>query len=176
VVHLHITQRVVSQRALLGAHNYLHTITNSMGEGLVAIDAAGRVTFLNGVAEKLLGWSLPEVRGRVMHDLTHKHRSDGTEIPLEVCPITQRVREPAGHIVGPGAYLPLAEHCGLIGAIDRWVIQRGAQLAGRGYPVQVNVSAHSISDQTVLSHIEHCIEQTGADPRLLALDRTHHTC
>jgi PAS domain S-box-containing protein len=274
VVHLPITQRVISQRALLGAHNYLHTITNSMGEGLVAIDAAGRVTFLNDAAEKLLGWSLPEVRGRVMHDLTHRHRPDGTEIPVEECPITQtlagretvhienglftrrdgcrisvaytaapfatedglqgcvvvlkdvsernareesaqhdieelarikriedvlaqerlllyaqpiidlhtlkvvqrelllRVREPDGHIVGPGAYLPLAEQCGLIGAIDRWVIQRGAQLAARGYPVQVNVSARSISDQTVLSHVEHCIEQTGADPRLLVFEIT----
>jgi EAL domain-containing protein (putative c-di-GMP-specific phosphodiesterase class I) len=83
-----------------------------------------------------------------------------------------RVREPDGHVVGPGSYLPLAEQCGLIGEIDRWVIQRGAELAAAGCPVQVNVSAHSISDQTVLSHIESCIEQTGADPRLLVFEIT----
>jgi len=274
VAHVDITRRVLSQRALLGARDYLRTITNSMGEGLFAIDVEGRVTFLNEAAEKLLGWSLPEVRGRVMHDLTHKHRPDGTVMPVEECPIMQalagqetvhvendlftrrdgrrisvsytaapfkaddglqgcvvvlkdiselkaweesaqhdieelagikriedalaqerlllyaqpiidlytlevvqrelllRVREPDGHVVGPGSYLPLAEQCGLIGEIDRWVIQRSAEIAARGCPVQVNVSAHSISDQTVLSHIESCIEQTGADPRLLVFEIT----
>jgi len=274
VAHVDITRRVVSQRALLQARDYLRTITDSMGEGLFAIDADGRVTFLNEAAEKLLGWSLPEVRGRVMHYLTHKHRPDGTVMPVEECPIMRalagqetvhvesdlftrrdgrrisvsytaapfkaddglqgcvvvlkdiserkaweesaqhdieelarikriedalaqerlllyaqpiidlhtlevvqrelllRVREPDGHVVGPGSYLPLAEQCGLIGEIDRWVIQRGAKLAATGCPVQVNVSAHSISDQTVLSHIESCIEQTGADPRLLVFEIT----
>jgi PAS domain S-box-containing protein len=274
VVHVDVTRRVASQRALLGARDYLRTITDSMGEGLFAIDAAGRVTFLNQAAEKLLGWSLAEARGRVMHNLTHKHRPDGTEMPVEECPITQalagretvhiendlftrrdgrrisvaytaapfntdeglqgcvvvlkdiserkareesarhdieelarikriedalaqerlllyaqpiidlhtseivqrelllRVREPDGHVVGPGSYLPLAEQCGLIGAIDRWVIRRGVELAARGCPVQVNVSAHSIGDQTLLSHIESCIERTGADPKLLVFEIT----
>jgi transcriptional regulator with PAS, ATPase and Fis domain len=51
VAHVEVTRRVVSQRALRGAHEYLRTITDSMGEGLFAIDAAGRVTFLNEAAE-----------------------------------------------------------------------------------------------------------------------------
>jgi PAS domain S-box-containing protein len=274
VTHVDVTRRVTSQRALLQARNYLRTVTDSMGEGLFAIDVEGRVTYLNEAAEKLLGWSLSEVRGRVMHYLTHKHRPDGSEMPIEECPILQalaggetahidddlfthrdghrlsvaytaapfetddglqgcvvvlediserkareeilqhdvetlaqiqriqdalaeerfvlyaqpiidlhtrevvqrelllRVREPDGSIVGPGAYLPVAEQYGLIGDIDRWVIQRGTEIAATGFPVQVNVSARSISDRNVLDHIERCIEQTGADPTLLVFEIT----
>lgn len=83
-----------------------------------------------------------------------------------------RVREPDGTVVGPGAYLPLAEQCGLIGDIDRWVIHHGVEIAARGCPVQINVSAHSISDRTLLNYIESCIAQTGADPTLLVFEVT----
>jgi PAS domain S-box-containing protein len=277
VTHVDVTPRVFSQRALLQARNYLRTITNSMSEGLFAIDTEGRVTYLNEAAEKLFGWSLPEVRGRVMHYLTHSHRPDGSEMPVEECPILQalaaretvhidddlftcrdgrrvsvaytaapfetddgaqgcvvvlediserkareevlqhdvkkhawmqrirdvlaeerfllyaqpiidlhtlevvqrelllRVREPDGSIVGPGSYLSVAEQYGLIGDIDRWVIQRGAEIAATGCPVQINVSARSISDRTVLDHIERCIDQTGADPTLLVFEITETT-
>jgi PAS domain S-box-containing protein len=273
VTHVDVTPRVLSQRALVKARNYLSTITDSMGEGLFAVDTEGRVTYLNAAGEVLLGWPSADVHGRVMHYLTHYH-SDGSEMPVEECSIwralaaqetvhvdddlftrrdgrqfsvaytaapfetddgaqgclvvfedtserkaheemlhrdlkrvgeIQRIRnvltedrfvlyaqpivdlqtlevvqrelllrvlEPDGSIAGPSAYLPLAEQCGLIGEIDRWVIQRGIEIAANGCPVQVNVSAHSIGDRTVLEHIELCIEQTAADPTLLVFEIT----
>ena len=42
---------------------------------------------------------------------------------------------PSGEIVGPAAFLPIAEEYGLIGEIDRWVIGRGAEIAATGRPV-----------------------------------------
>jgi PAS domain S-box-containing protein len=83
-----------------------------------------------------------------------------------------RVREPDGSIVAPGGYLDIAERYGLIGDIDRWVIQRGVETAASGRAVQINVSARSISDWTILDHIERCIEQAGADPRMLVFEIT----
>jgi PAS domain S-box-containing protein len=83
-----------------------------------------------------------------------------------------RLREPGGEIIGPGAFLQIAEDYGLIGDIDRWVIARGAEIAATGRPVEVNVSAHSVSDPAVLDEIERCIEESAADPTLLVFEIT----
>jgi PAS domain S-box-containing protein len=83
-----------------------------------------------------------------------------------------RVREPDGGVAPPGGYLQVAEQYGLIGDIDRWVIKRGVEIAAHGRPVQINVSARSVSDPTILDHIERCVTQIKADPRLLVFEIT----
>jgi PAS domain S-box-containing protein len=40
---------------------------------------------MNPAAEKLLGWSFKELRGKKMHDITHHHHRDGTPFPAEKC-------------------------------------------------------------------------------------------
>ena len=154
VVHFDVTSRVVSQRALLSERKAREESVQHDVEELALIkrieDALAQ--------ERLLLYAQPIV------DL------DTLEVVQRE--LLLRVREPDGNVVGPGAYLPVAEQCGLIGDIDRWVIQHSVELAATGCPVQVNVSAHSISDRTVLNHIESCIEQTGADPTLLVFEIT----
>jgi EAL domain-containing protein (putative c-di-GMP-specific phosphodiesterase class I) len=154
VAHVDITRRVVAQRALLSERKARKESVQHDIEELALIkrieDALAQ--------ERLLLYAQPI--------------ADLNTLEIVQRELLLRVREPDGSIVGPGSYLPLAEQCGLIGAIDRWVIQRGAELAATGCPVQVNVSAHSISDRTVLDHIESCIEQTGADPTLLVFEIT----
>ena len=83
-----------------------------------------------------------------------------------------RVLEPDGTVAAPGPYLQIAERYGLIGDIDRWVIQRSIDIAAHSHPVQINVSAHSISDWTIRDHIERCIEQSGADPASIVFEIT----
>ena len=56
-----------------------------MGEGLYTVDMHGLVTSMNPAAEKLLGWSLDELRGRRMHDATHYQQPDGSAFPVEDC-------------------------------------------------------------------------------------------
>lgn len=154
VAHIDVTSRVVSQRALLSERKAREESVQHDTEEFALIkrieDALAQ--------ERLLLYAQPIV------DL------DTLEVVQRE--LLLRVREPDGTIVGPGSYLPVAEQCGLIGDIDRWVIRRGAEIAAKGCPVQVNVSAHSISDRTVLNHIESCIEQTGADPTLLVFEIT----
>ncbi len=258
----------------LNARNHLAAVTDSMGEGLLVLDSAGRVTLMNEAAEDMLGWTLSGLRGRVLHDLVHYRRPDGspqpasastilqtlelratiraedeifmrrdgTELPtsytaaplvtsegLEGCVIVftdatvrqaeqrelrrklealswagrvqdalreerfvlyaqpildlatdevvqhellLRMREPNGEIVGPGSYLQIAEEHNLIGDIDRWVIRRATRLAARGLPVELNVSGGSISDPELITHIEACLHETGADPALLVFEIT----
>jgi PAS domain S-box-containing protein len=64
-----------------------------MGEGLYTTDAQGRVTFMNPAAEKLFGWTLDQLRGKKMHDVTHYKHRDGTPFPCEECPGLRVLRE-----------------------------------------------------------------------------------
>jgi len=281
VSHQEVTERrraqaesQANQRQLLAARNYMHAVSDSMGEGLFTADNEGRLTYMNRAATDLLGWSLPEVQGRMMHQLLageHPHAAsleevespiqrasregipvrvhddvfiarDGRRIPVaytaapleiedrvEGCvvllqdiserklreqalrrdaeslawiervqdaitgerlllyaqPIVDvrtrstvqhelllRVREPGGDVVAPGPYLETAERYGLIGEIDRWVIRNGIQIAAAGRPVELNVSARSIGDPTILDHVERCLRQSRADPALLVFEIT----
>ena len=83
-----------------------------------------------------------------------------------------RMRERNGDIVAPGAFLQVAEDYGLVGDIDRWVIGRAAEIAATGEPVEVNVSARSVGDRAILDHIERCVEDSGADPKVLVFEIT----
>src|SRR5688500_18890963 len=70
---------------------------SSMGEGLFTVDTEGRVTFMNPAAQRIFGWTLDEILGRRMHDVTHHSRPDGTPFPREECEGLQLLR--AGKIV-----------------------------------------------------------------------------
>ncbi len=50
---------------------WLGTILQSIGEGVVATDRTGGVTFMNPVAEKLTGWSQKESIGRPLTSILH---------------------------------------------------------------------------------------------------------
>jgi PAS domain S-box-containing protein len=92
-VSVDMTEQVESERALLAARNYLRAVTDCMGEGLCTIDPDGRLIYMNAAAEKLLGFSTQELRGRVMHDVVHVRRSDGKRAPAEDCPILRASRD-----------------------------------------------------------------------------------
>ena len=44
---------------------------NSIGDGVISTDKAGRVTYLNPVAEAMTGWSREEASGRMLSDVFH---------------------------------------------------------------------------------------------------------
>ncbi len=83
-----------------------------------------------------------------------------------------RMLEPDGRVAPPGEFLPVAERYALIGEIDWWVIKQATELAGAGYPVQLNLSARSVGDPDVLEHIERCIEQWQVPPGKIVVEIT----
>jgi len=87
-----ISERAATELRRLEAADYLQAITNSIGDGLIAVDAEGRVTFVNDTAETMLGWGREELAGVLMHELTHFRHPDGTPYPAADCPI-RRCRE-----------------------------------------------------------------------------------
>ncbi|HEX2517472.1 MAG TPA: ATP-binding protein, partial [Chloroflexota bacterium] len=47
---------------------FTSAITRNLGDGVYAFDRAGRLTFINPAAERMLGWKEPELLGRPIHD------------------------------------------------------------------------------------------------------------
>jgi EAL domain-containing protein (putative c-di-GMP-specific phosphodiesterase class I) len=83
--------------------------------------------------------------------------------------------DPSGPLVAPGRFLPAAERYGLVRDIDRLVLARVAALLGsraEGPRVAINLSALSVTDSTMLAHVERCLRSAGADPGRLVIEIT----
>jgi PAS domain S-box-containing protein len=73
------------QRQLL----FTRALSDSIGEGVCAIDRHGRLTFANPAAQRMLGWSEAELIGRELHEWVHPDRDE------RVCPILDVMRSHA---------------------------------------------------------------------------------
>ncbi|MFH0726441.1 MAG: response regulator [Pseudomonadota bacterium] len=81
------------------------TTLKSIGDGVIAIDSLGGVTFMNPVAETLTGWSLVEAHGRPLVDV-FKIVNEETG---------QAVEDPVAKVMRDGKTVGLANHTLLIG-------------------------------------------------------------
>jgi len=260
-------------QALREARDHLRAVTDSMGEALCTLDDAGHVSYMNPAAERMLGWSLDELRGRTLHEATHYRRPDGSPYPIHDCPLygghrareavrveddmfvrrdgsgvdvswvltpfhsplgassvvvfsdntlakasqqrlqgeierlsqvrdlhealqeqrfelfaqpiidvasgtvvshelLLRMRERDGGIRTPASFLPVAESCGLIREIDRWVVCEAARLAGDGHRVELNLSATSLGDPSLFEHLGDALTRNDADPSRMVIELT----
>jgi PAS domain S-box-containing protein len=75
------------EQELRTARNFSSAVTDSMAEGLCAVDEQGRLVYMNTAAEEMLGWRQSEVFGQVMHNVIHGRRPDGAGLPVDQCPI-----------------------------------------------------------------------------------------
>jgi PAS domain S-box-containing protein len=257
--------------AIHQAEHFKSVLTETIAEGVYAIDADGRITFINPAAARILGWTVDELLGVHAHDTFHHQHGDGSAFPADECPIartlrngtperveddvftgkegqlipvaysaaplpqeggvvvvfrdvsaelTERARarqalddlswvgrvrdaldehrlvlysqdvtprrggvpseevllrmiDPAGRVIAPGSFLPMAERYGLIGEIDRYVISRALELAAaRPRRIEINVSATTVADADILRFIEAEIDRTGARPDDLVFEIT----
>ncbi|MDO9352253.1 MAG: EAL domain-containing protein, partial [Solirubrobacteraceae bacterium] len=86
-----------------------------------------------------------------------------------------RMRDEDGELVPPGAFLPLAEHYGLIGEIDAWVVREGiAALAkvGEDITFQVNISGRSLGHPALLDNITNSLRTHAVTPKRLVFELT----
>ncbi|HEY2535437.1 MAG TPA: EAL domain-containing protein [Solirubrobacteraceae bacterium] len=99
--------------------------------------------------------------------------SDGRPAHYEA--LVRLADEPSGPLVAPGLFLPAAERYGLVRDIDRLVLARVAALLGSrpdGPRVAINLSALSVTDPAMLSHVESSLTREGADPSRLVIEIT----
>ncbi len=89
-----------------------------------------------------------------------------------------RMRSGDGGLIGPGAFLDIAERFGLIREIDHWVLQTAIRKQGesirKGKPVQVavNISGRHFGHTDVLKVVQKAIEEFDADPRSIIFEVT----
>lgn len=75
-------------------------LLHAVGEGIYGVDAEGRTTFANPAAERMLGWRIDELMGRVIHRVVHHSHEDGSIFPLKECPIYAAFRDASVKRVG----------------------------------------------------------------------------
>jgi PAS domain S-box-containing protein len=59
---------------------------NNVAAGVYTLDLQGLVTYVNPAAEVMFGWTVAELLGKRMHDVTHHQHPDGTPFPGSDCP------------------------------------------------------------------------------------------
>lgn len=257
-----VSERAERVSKLTTAYEYMLTVSQSIGDGLLTLDNDGCVLNMNPSAERLLGWTEAELAGKPIKDAIGYEMQiseengvwatrvdddffttrDGRQIPvahttspfetsggingavvtfnditsqklehqrlereiedaiwaerinksfaldrfeLYVQPIFEvesgeqvqnelliRMLDDDGSIISPAAFLPAAERQGLIQEIDRWVIRRAANLASENHPVELNLSAGSLSDPELADYIIDEMEAAGADPANVIVELT----
>jgi diguanylate cyclase (GGDEF)-like protein/PAS domain S-box-containing protein len=88
-----------------------------------------------------------------------------------------RWRHPERGLILPGQFVPLAEVCGSIIPIGRWVLREACrqacawQAAGLGLlKVAINVSPSELRDRNFLHCVERILDETGLDPAMLEIE------
>jgi PAS domain S-box-containing protein len=75
-------------------------------------------------------------------------------------------------IIGPAEFLPDVERCGLIGVVDRWMVDQGMALARHGRRAEVNLSALSIGDPELAAELAETISRAGSSAENLIFEIT----
>ncbi len=93
-----------AQSALLASEQRWSTTLASIGDAVMATDLGGKITFMNGVAEKLMGWTMSEA--------SEKHVQEIFNIVNEQTHI--EVENPVSKVLEKGMIVGLANHTVLI--------------------------------------------------------------
>ena len=99
-----ITERKRTAAALAAQHEWFRVTLGSIGDGIIASDPHGHVTYMDNVAEALTGWSNDAANGKPLAEVFHivNERT------------RQRVENPTGLVIRSGQVVGLANHTVLI--------------------------------------------------------------
>jgi PAS domain S-box-containing protein len=117
-----LTERKAAEDALRHSEQSLAATLYSIGDGVIATDASGRVSRLNPIAEQLTGWTEDEARGQpidqVFHIVNEHTREDAVN--------------PVARIVSEGVVFGLANHTVLISrdGTERPIADSGSPIRG----------------------------------------------
>jgi PAS domain S-box-containing protein len=109
-----ITAQAEAQREIAEQRERLRVTLSSIGDAVMATDTAGRVSYLNPVAEQLTGWSSEEAAGRALEEVFRIINEDSRRNVEN--PVAKALRE--GQVVGLANHTLLISRAGKEIAID----------------------------------------------------------
>ncbi|MEO0477245.1 MAG: EAL domain-containing protein [Planctomycetota bacterium] len=90
-----------------------------------------------------------------------------------------RWQHPELGMVSPGKFIPIAEECGAISAIGRFMLEEAVQelaewngLVDKPLYMSINVSKRQLLQPGFLEHLAHVIRDTGVEPKQVNLEVT----
>jgi PAS domain S-box-containing protein len=93
-----VTPQKQAEQALHDSEEYTRALLSSIGEGIYSVDNNGLCTYINEIALRLIGFDRDEVIGEDVHTLFHHSHPDGTNYPVDECPIYASIKN--GSIAG----------------------------------------------------------------------------
>ena len=96
---IYVTDR--SKDVLRQSEESKRLLLNAVGDGIFGVDTTGRITFVNPAALRMLGFAEEEMLYQNLHSLIHHSHEDGSNYPIEDCPMAASYTYAAGsHIAG----------------------------------------------------------------------------
>lgn len=112
-----------ADRQVKESQQWLETTLNSIGDGVIATDMDGRVTFINPVAESLTGWSKEEATGKPL-ETVFNIINENSRKPCE---------NPVVKVIETGQIIGLANHTLLVARDGREI-----PIKDSGAPIRLN--------------------------------------
>ena len=140
-----ITERKRIERELAEKHELLRVTLKSIGDAVITTDAAGRVQWMNPVAERMVGWLVHEAQGKPLTQVFHIVH-ELTRLPAE---------SPATRCLAEGINSGLAHHTLLISrdGQEYGIEDSAAPIRdGAGALLGVVLVFHDVSEQRRISN------------------------
>jgi EAL domain-containing protein (putative c-di-GMP-specific phosphodiesterase class I) len=144
--------------------------------GTAPVPEDGSATYVASLTAELTGWddSGARIREALAHDEFDLYVQDivalreGTA-PARMQEVLIRMRDEEETMIPPGAFLPVAERCGLMAEIDRYVVAR--VLAAQPQSVVcINLSMATYQDASFAEFVAKALERAGAAAESLCFE------
>jgi PAS domain S-box-containing protein len=156
-----ITERKRAEEALRASEERWSTTLRSIGDAVISTDAAGKIVFMNEVAQKLTGWPLAEVEDKDL-DTVFNIVQEVTRIKPESS-VSKVIR--LGKVVGLANHTLLIKRDGTEIAIE----DSGAPIRNREGEIEgVVLVFHDVSEQRKMEHAVRTSNRLATTGRLAA--------
>jgi PAS domain S-box-containing protein len=162
-------RRQQTEATALEQNEWLRVTLTSIGDGVIATDADGKVVFINPVASTLTGWTRAEALGKPIQDVFNiVNESTRQPVPIPLMEALQK-----------GAIVGLANHTVLIGKDRREkpIMDSGAPIKDRnGKVIGAVLVFRDRSEQREAARVQETLElvMSGIDEGFIIFDNEWH--